>query len=352
VTERLLKLTCMRYHPAATCRYDLTVPFARYVALNGIGQIKRYHIGKVYRRDNPAMARGRFREFYQCDFDIAGSHSGMVADAEVVKVLDEILSELDIGNYVIKLNDRRLLDAIMEVSGVPASKFRPICSAIDKLDKAEWGEVRREMIEDKGLSEPVADLVGEFVSLRGAPGEMLQKLNALPKLTAHAGAVAALADLKVFFELLKAMRGLEKVSFDLSLARGLDYYTGVIYEAVLMSGKKDESGQEVHVGSVAAGGRSVLFPCVGAPRLHTRSAAAAFFADCLRRSSSGSRLQQNALALKILGNTCRVMNATGTAFSEDMPGHFNQLHECWPPPVVISSSLDMHVGMMIYSACM
>lgn len=73
-------------HAAAACRYDLTVPFARYVALNGIGNIKRYYIGKVYRRDNPQMNRGRFREFYQCDFDIAGAYPSMVPDAEVLRV--------------------------------------------------------------------------------------------------------------------------------------------------------------------------------------------------------------------------------------------------------------------------
>jgi histidyl-tRNA synthetase len=227
------------------------------VALNGVGSIKRYHIGKVYRRDNPAMNRGRFREFYQCDFDIAGSHSSAVADAEVVKVLDEILSDLDIGPYVIKLNHRRLLDAIMDISGVPPPKFRPICSAIDKLDKAEWGEVRREMTEEKGLPGEVANRIGEFVKLRGAPFGMLRELGEIPELAGHAGAAAALAELGTFFELLEAMGGLGKVSFDLSLARGLDYYTGVIYEAVLMGGKKDEGGQEVHVGSVAAGGRCV-----------------------------------------------------------------------------------------------
>ena len=74
------------------CRYDLTVPFARFVAMHGVGAIKRYHIGKVYRRDNPAMARGRFREFYQCDFDIAGGHAAMVPDAEVLKVRPPLLS--------------------------------------------------------------------------------------------------------------------------------------------------------------------------------------------------------------------------------------------------------------------
>ena len=72
-------------HMCSWCRYDLTVPFARYVALNGVSNIKRYHIAKVYRRDNPQMNRGRFREFYQCDFDIAGVYPAMVADAEIIK---------------------------------------------------------------------------------------------------------------------------------------------------------------------------------------------------------------------------------------------------------------------------
>lgn len=236
-------------------RYDLTVPFARYVALNGIGNIKRYHIGKVYRRDQPQMKRGRFREFYQCDFDIAGAYAPMVADSEVLKVLNEILTELDIGGFVIKLNHRGLLDAMMAIAGVPAQKFRAICSAIDKLDKEPWAEVRREMVQDKGLPAAVADRIGEFVVLRGAPHDMLPRLLAIPDFAAHPGAAAALADMGTLFELLDAMGALDSISFDLSLARGLDYYTGVIYEAVLMSTKRDEAGREVSVGSIAAGGR-------------------------------------------------------------------------------------------------
>ena len=88
-------------------RYDLTVPFARFLALNSVGNIKRYHIAKVYRRDNPVMSKGRFREFYQCDFDIAGLYPPMIADAEVLTVASEILSELKIGDFMIKLNHRR-----------------------------------------------------------------------------------------------------------------------------------------------------------------------------------------------------------------------------------------------------
>lgn len=87
-------------------RYDLTVPFARYVALNNYQLIKRFHIAKVYRRDNPQMNKGRFREFYQCDFDIAGVYGLMIPDAEVLKVLVEILTQLQIGEFVVKINHR------------------------------------------------------------------------------------------------------------------------------------------------------------------------------------------------------------------------------------------------------
>ena len=116
-------------------------------------------------------------------------------------------------------------------------------------------QVRREMVEDKGLAEAAADTIGTFVGLRGAPADMLQKLRGLAELAEHARAQTALQELGTLFELLGAMNGLARISFDLSLARGLDYYTGVIYEAVLSSGKKDEHDNTVHVGSVAAGGR-------------------------------------------------------------------------------------------------
>lgn len=98
-------------------RYDLTVPFARYVAENAIVNIKRFHIAKVYRRDQPHMSKGRFREFYQCDFDIAGETSTMIPDAEVLKVVAEILTALDVGDFVIKVNNRKFLDSIIELSG-------------------------------------------------------------------------------------------------------------------------------------------------------------------------------------------------------------------------------------------
>ncbi|KAF8060498.1 histidine--tRNA ligase [Scenedesmus sp. PABB004] len=228
-------------------RYDLTVPFARYVAVNGVGNIKRYHIGKVYRRDQPQLARGRFREFFQCDFDIAGSYAAMVPDAEVLAVVVEILTSLRLGPFTVKLNHRRLLDAMLAIAGVPPQKFRPICSAIDKLDKEPWPVVRAEMVEEKGLPGDVADAIGQFVVLKGAPRELLAALTAPGHpLAAHPDSAAALSELRSLFDFLDALGALGPISFDLSLARGLDYYTGVIYEAVLDGG---------NVGSIAAGGR-------------------------------------------------------------------------------------------------
>jgi histidyl-tRNA synthetase len=229
-------------------RYDLTVPFARFLALNSVGNIKRFHIGKVYRRDQPALKRGRYREFYQCDFDIAGVYGRMVPDSECVCVACDILDALPIGNFGIKLNHRRLLDAILEICGVPADKFRTICSAVDKLDKEPWSEVKREMVDDKGLSEESADKIGEFVLLKGPPLELYSQLMETKRFGDHQGALEAMEDLRILFEYLEAFDKLKFISFDLSLARGLDYYTGVIYEAVCLNGN-------TQVGSIGGGGR-------------------------------------------------------------------------------------------------
>lgn len=93
-------------------------------------------------------------------------------------MLVEILSALPLGEFQVKINHRRLLDAMLAIAGVPAQKFRPICSAIDKLDKEPWEEVKREMVQDKGLDEAVADVIGKFVGLRGAPHDVLTTLTA------------------------------------------------------------------------------------------------------------------------------------------------------------------------------
>lgn len=255
-------------------RYDLSVPFARYIATNNVATIKRFHIGKVYRRDRPAMERGRFREFYQCDFDIAGAYPAMVADAEVLVVMMEMFDALAdtsefhqklLGNYCIKVSNRLILDAILKVCGVADHKLRTICSAVDKLDKMSWEQVRDEMVVEKGLDEAVADRIERFVKLHGEPLKVLDALRADSDLTQLCA--DAMDDMEKLFGLVQVMRdGMpQRLSFDISLARGLDYYTGVIFEAVLMD-------RGINLGSIGAGGRydnlvgmfkKNSIPCVG-----------------------------------------------------------------------------------------
>lgn len=226
-------------------RYDLTVPFARYVAMNGLTSFKRYQIAKVYRRDNPS--KGRYREFYQCDFDIAGQFEKMMPDFEVIKILTELLDELDIGEYEVKLNHRKLLDGMLAICGVPPEKFRTICSSIDKLDKQSFEQIKKEMVGEKGLSDEISERIGTFVKWRGPPVELLAKLKQEHSFLENNESSVALDELEIMFKALEKSKCIDRVVFDLSLARGLDYYTGVIFEAVFKGATQ--------VGSIAAGGR-------------------------------------------------------------------------------------------------
>ncbi|XP_040852926.1 histidine--tRNA ligase, cytoplasmic isoform X2 [Ochotona curzoniae] len=215
-------------------RYDLTVPFARYLAMNKLTNIKRYHIAK--------------------DFDIAGQFDPMIPDAECLKIMCEILSSLQIGDFLVKVNDRRILDGMFAVCGVPDAKFRTICSSVDKLDKVPWEEVKNEMVGEKGLAPEVADRIGDYVQQHGGVS-LVEQLLQDPKLSQNKQAVEGLTDLKLLFEYLTLFGINDKISFDLSLARGLDYYTGVIYEAVLLQTPAQAGEEPLGVGSVAAGGR-------------------------------------------------------------------------------------------------
>lgn len=154
-----------------------------------------------------------------------------------------------VGEYSIKLNHRQLLDVMMDVCGVPVEKFRTVCSAIDKLDKESWDNVRKEIIMDKGLDEKSADMLGTYVTRTpNSPMNMLKSLRKDTKLMENEKCEGVLDELEVLFRYLEWFGSLNRISFDLSLARGLDYYTGVIYEAILNGG-----GEQV--GSIAAGGR-------------------------------------------------------------------------------------------------
>lgn len=273
-------------------RYDLTVPFARYVAMNNIQSIKRYHIAKVYRRDQPAMTKGRMREFYQCDFDVAGTFESMVPDSECLSILVEGLTSLGIKDFKIKLNHRKILDGIFQIAGVKDEDVRKISSAVDKLDKSPWKAVKKEMTEEKGQSEETADKIGEYVKLNGSLKEIHAVLSADANITSNEKAKQGLDDIATLMKYTEAFDIDSFISFDLSLARGLDYYTGLIYEVVTSASAPPENASElkkkaksaedasefVGVGSIAAGGRydnlvnmfseasgkkSTQIPCVG-----------------------------------------------------------------------------------------
>lgn len=224
-------------------RYDLTVPLARYIAQHGLSSLKRYHTGKVYRRDNPSIQKGRFREFYQMDFDIVGTFDNMVTDADAIKVVCSILEKLDLG-FVMKFNHKGLLDFLLNLCGVQESQLKTVCSSIDKLDKTHWKQIRQELL-DKGQNLEVVEKIGETIQLQGHPEEVLQTLKSK---YSQAEVQDTFNDLTLLFKYLRAMKCLDKLCFDLSLARGLDYYTGVIFECVLTE-------KEFKVGSVAGGGR-------------------------------------------------------------------------------------------------
>ncbi|XP_028909314.1 histidine--tRNA ligase, mitochondrial-like [Ornithorhynchus anatinus] len=235
-------------------RYDLTVPLARYLARNKVKKMKRYQIGKVFRREAPSVVQGRYREFFQCDFDIAGQFDPMIPDAECLKIVCEILSGLQLGDFLIKVNDRRVVDGMLAACGVPDSQLRTIGLSLDKLDKISWENVRCEMVSQKGLAPEVADRVGDYARLCGGVS-LVERLLQDPQLAQSKQARAGLEDLNLLFDYLTLLGVADRVSFDLSLARGLDYYTGVIYEAVLAQPPAARGEEPLGVGSVAAGGR-------------------------------------------------------------------------------------------------
>ena len=245
-------------------RYDLTVPFARWLAMRNVKHIRRYQIAKVYRRDQPAIKRGRLREFWQCDFDIAGSYDAMIPDVEILRIVMEVFRGLAV-DVTIKINHRKILDGVFAVCGVPPDQFRTISSSVDKLDKTPWDEIRREMVAEKGLAEDAADRIGQYVMLRGPVKQMIETIKDDSVLFANEDVKAGLEDMILLRSYLEAMRAADNISFDLSLARGLNYYTGIIYEVL----PRDPS---LGVGSIAGGGRyddlvgmygKEAIPCVG-----------------------------------------------------------------------------------------
>lgn len=224
-------------------RYDLTVPLARVVAMHQAEiplPFKRYHIAPVWRAEKPQ--RGRFREFWQCDADIAGSSSPL-ADAEVIAILGDALDAVGLPNYSIQISHRQLLARVAVWAGIDEIHAGQVYRSVDKLAKIGTEAVVAEMIEG-GVPSAAASTALNLLVEAAASGDALTVIQSA--LHDDAIADAALSELRQIFDILPAMGIAGKAVFDPTLARGLDYYTGPVFEAVV---------EEPKVGSVAGGGR-------------------------------------------------------------------------------------------------
>jgi histidyl-tRNA synthetase len=225
-------------------RYDLTVPFARYVVQhqNEIEfPFKRYQIQPVWRADRPQ--KGRFREFYQCDADVVGSKS-LWQEVELVQLYDAVFADLGLNGVTIKINNRKILSGIAEVIGA-SDKLIDFTVALDKLDKIGEEGVKKEMIE-KGISESALEKVQLLFNFTGTIEEKIEKLAVL--LSSSEEGKKGIEELKFICDNVSKL-GLKKAILDLdvTLARGLNYYTGAIFEVA--------APKEVAMGSIGGGGR-------------------------------------------------------------------------------------------------
>ena len=242
-SSKLVRSICER-----GMRYDLTVPFARYVVMhqNDITfPFKRYQIQPVWRADRPQ--RGRYREFYQCDADVVGSKS-LVNEAELVQIYDEVFSNLNL-NVVIKINNRKILFGMAEAAGIP-DKFVDMTVAIDKLDKIGWEGVEKEL-RQREIPESAISIIDKLLKIKTLSEleDFTQNSEFKAQNTSLLRGIEELRQFHNYFD-LTAQAGTKpsknKVEFDITLARGLNYYTGCIFEV---------KAKDIEFGSIGGGGR-------------------------------------------------------------------------------------------------
>ena len=243
-------------------RYDLTVPFSRYLAQNNVSKIKRYQVGKVFRRDQPYLSKGRYREFIQCDYDIVGQYLPMTSEAEILKIMSEILGSFEIGDFVIKVNSRIILEGILTFSNVEKELHKSILSSIDKMDDKSMEDLKKEMIS-KGIKEDQFEKIIDIISIKGGE-EILEKIKS-HEIFEIESIKKEIENFELLFKYLKAYNCEKNILIDLSLARGADYYTGLIFEAIYKKSKSHGSvmggGRYDNLVDVLKEGRSV--PCIG-----------------------------------------------------------------------------------------
>lgn len=222
-------------------RYDLTVPFARFVVQhqNEISfPFKRYQIQPVWRADRPQ--KGRYREFYQCDVDVIGSKS-LLNELELVQIADDVFCKMGI-NVSVHINNRKILAGLAEVCGAP-DKLVDITVAIDKIDKIGLDNVKAELLE-KGLTPEAVSVIEPVLTLEGTNGEKIEKIGTI--LASSEVGTKGVEELRTLFSLIEGASIRQKVEIDLSLARGLNYYTGAIFEVKAL---------DFAIGSICGGGR-------------------------------------------------------------------------------------------------
>lgn len=234
-------------------KYDLTIPFARYVAMNH-GKLtfpyRRYQVQPVWRADRPQ--KGRYREFTQCDADVVGSNS-LLNEVELCNIYHEVFTRLGLTHYELKINSRKILTALANLCG-GADKLIDITIAIDKLDKIGLDKVKEELLQ-RGLEEAQVSIIEKYLLIEGSNEEKLSQITAL---IGHIDiGQQGIAELMQVFEQTKNTR----LYIDFTLARGLNYYTGIIFEA--------KAPAEVKMGSIGGGGRyddlTGLFDVPGIP---------------------------------------------------------------------------------------
>jgi histidyl-tRNA synthetase len=226
-------------------RFDLTVPFARFAAQH-IGKLgtpfKRYHLGPVWRGENTGA--GRFREFWQCDFDTIGTKSN-AADTETALVIHDLMRALGLDRFQIRINNRLVLNGLLEELGL-AGQAEPLLRVLDKLGKVSPEDVQKEMVDKAGVTMQQAEAVLRLARMEGANRDILDRLRR--DFSNNAKAAEGTARLSELLDVARTA-GIDEafIRIDLSIARGLDYYTGTIYETFLA----DLPG----IGSVCSGGR-------------------------------------------------------------------------------------------------
>jgi histidyl-tRNA synthetase len=226
-------------------RYDLTVPLTRYVAMHEndlVFPFRRYHIAPVWRAERPQ--KGRYREFYQCDVDIAGIES-MAADAEIVSVVTTALRRLGFSDFTVKVNNRKILNGLGVYAGVPGAQLGDLYRSIDKLDKIGLDGVVKEL-RDNGIAGDTINRLMKLLELRQGTieslGQVREELDGIP--SAQDG-IRELEEMVVYMDALGVPR--ENVEIDFAMVRGLSYYTGPIYETIIT--------RPDNLGSVTGGGR-------------------------------------------------------------------------------------------------